>query len=821
MKNFLTIFKREFAAYFNTPTAYIYLIIFLVMTSGMFMTNFFVSGNATMRSFFGTLPFFLCVFIPAVSMRLWSEERKLGTMALVLSFPMKNSTPVLGKFFACLAFYALALAGTLPIPIMIAMVGNPDLGAIVGAYIGALLLGGFYLAIGIFISAFFKDQIVTLILSILCCFATYMLGNEFVASFMDGWVDGLGSLIQNGLGAAKHYDAFTRGIIDIQGMVYFVGFTAILLILNSFTLESFIRRKPKGRFAISVVFLLCIGFMLNLVTSETRLDRVDLTEGGLYTVSKESERILGRLVAPVEVNYYVSPREKLPSFMKNIQQDVEDKLSDLARLNKSFHYNVYNPLADASKLAELEKKGVAPFQTQSIEKDSMDIKSVYSAVTISYLDKKVETIDRVMPQMLGSLEYELMSKIYRMTLPEQPVITMVAPIEPVPEQYKDPRMREFLQKMGQKVPEETDNFSQAMEMLRHEGYGVARMKFNEKEHILKDSKTLLLLDPHPFDKRQLYEITRFLARGGSVFLASQQYRFQFLPQQGGMLAVVPMIAPNNANELLMPYGLAFKPGILMDANAEQVTLNIPQKISGVLQSMVKAQVKFPMQIHVPDQQMNGKLALNNRIASLFYIWGSATGPDDKRIRELGLKKDVIFTSSPQTWTVPYARAALAPAQIDKDANTLIGPQPLAVRLTGLFPDFFEGKAVPEWPEEGKSREDSAPRSEIAPAIDRQPGSLIFVPCADMFSNQAIGVGNNSLFLLNAIDSLTLGDELIAIRSKSQTLRLIRETTAGEKLFYRFFTTILAPLLLLVIGGTRLVIRRRRRDQYIRQVADQS
>jgi ABC-2 type transport system permease protein len=169
MKNIKNIFNREFAAYFNAPIAYIFIIVFLAVNSGLFMTSFFLAGTADMRGFFSLLPIALIIFIPAISMRLWAEDARGGTLALLHSFPIKSSQLVLGKFFASFVFYLLALAGTLIIPIMIIFLGNPDLGPIIGGYFGAALLGAFFLSVGIFISSLFKDQIIAFILSMVAC----------------------------------------------------------------------------------------------------------------------------------------------------------------------------------------------------------------------------------------------------------------------------------------------------------------------------------------------------------------------------------------------------------------------------------------------------------------------------------------------------------------------------------------------------------------------------------------------------------------------------------------------------------------------------
>lgn len=237
MNGAITIFRREFAAYFNSPIAYIFIIAFLVLNSGLFMTGFFLQGNADLRAFFGNLPIFLIFFIPAVSMRLWAEDKRLGTFELLMTLPMGTSQVMLGKYLAALAFYLVALAGTLPLPIMVGALGNPDLGQIWSGYIGAALLGALYLGIGTFTSGLMRDQISAVILGIMACFVVFVVGIPGVAATMDGWLPGFGSFLQHYVGLSSHYEMMLRGVLSLADLVYFLGMTALFLTLNTLWLE--------------------------------------------------------------------------------------------------------------------------------------------------------------------------------------------------------------------------------------------------------------------------------------------------------------------------------------------------------------------------------------------------------------------------------------------------------------------------------------------------------------------------------------------------------------------------------------------------------
>ncbi len=237
MRNTNVIFRREFGSYFNSPIAYIFIIVFLLLTGLLYMLNFFLVGQADMRGFFGSLPLLLTFFVPAISMRLWAEDRRQGTFELLMTLPMRPYEVMLGKYLAALAFFALALVGSLPIPIMLNALGNPDNGTLVSGYLGALLMGALYLSVGIFTSGLMRDQISAFILGVMACLIMWLLGQTFVAAVFDGWLDGLGRLLQQYLGMTAHYEPMLRGVVALGDLVYFLALTAFFLVLNALWLE--------------------------------------------------------------------------------------------------------------------------------------------------------------------------------------------------------------------------------------------------------------------------------------------------------------------------------------------------------------------------------------------------------------------------------------------------------------------------------------------------------------------------------------------------------------------------------------------------------
>ena len=234
MRNTLPIFRREFASYFNSPIAYIYLTVYLGLSSWLFLKGFFLVGEASMRSFFDLMPWVFLFFIPAVTMRLWAEEKKVGTMELLMTLPITDAEAVLGKFLASLSFLLLSLALTIVLPIVVASLGDPDPGQIVGGYLGSVLIGAAYLSIGLFISSLTENQIVAFIVSVVGIFGLFILGADFVLFGLPDWL----VPVFNFLGLGGHFDSVSRGVIDSRDLVYYFSVIGFFLYLNVKSIET-------------------------------------------------------------------------------------------------------------------------------------------------------------------------------------------------------------------------------------------------------------------------------------------------------------------------------------------------------------------------------------------------------------------------------------------------------------------------------------------------------------------------------------------------------------------------------------------------------
>lgn len=234
MNQALNICKRELGTYFGTPLAYVFLVIFLALTGvfTFYIGGFFERGQADLRSFFMYHPWLYLFLIPALSMRLWAEERKTGTIELLMTLPVSITSAVAGKFLAAWLFTAIALVLTVPIWITVNYLGNPDNAVIFAGYLGSLLMAGAYLAVGSCISAITKNQVIAFVVAVVVCFLFILSGFPLVLDFFHSWAP---QTLINAIAALSfltHFNNIAKGVIDFRDIFYFISFIAFWLYLT-------------------------------------------------------------------------------------------------------------------------------------------------------------------------------------------------------------------------------------------------------------------------------------------------------------------------------------------------------------------------------------------------------------------------------------------------------------------------------------------------------------------------------------------------------------------------------------------------------------
>jgi ABC-2 type transport system permease protein len=234
MRETFIIMRRELAGYFNTPLAYVFIVIFLFLTGifAFYLGNFFARGQADLKPFFQFHPWLYLFLVPAISMRLWAEERKSGSMELLITLPAPLYAAVIGKFLAAWLFTIIALACTIPMWLTVNYLGAPDQGIILAGYIGSALMAGGYLAIGACISAATTNQVIAFVISVVICFLFTVSGAPLVLEFFAAWAPQ--SLLETiaSFSFLSHFQAITDGVIDIRDLVYFLSLIVVWLIAN-------------------------------------------------------------------------------------------------------------------------------------------------------------------------------------------------------------------------------------------------------------------------------------------------------------------------------------------------------------------------------------------------------------------------------------------------------------------------------------------------------------------------------------------------------------------------------------------------------------
>jgi len=234
MNALCTVYKRELAAYFATPLAYVFIVIFLALAGAFtfFLGNFFERGQADLSPFFLFHPWLYLLLVPAISMRLWSEERKGGTIELLLTLPLTPAQAVIAKFLAAWSFAGIALALTFPLWITVNYLGKPDNGVIFASYIGSFFMAGAYLAIGACFSALTKNQVIAFVLSAVVCLLFTVSGTSLVLNFFTGWAPpGVVEAISS-LSFTANFEAISKGVLDAVGIVFFTSVIALFLFAN-------------------------------------------------------------------------------------------------------------------------------------------------------------------------------------------------------------------------------------------------------------------------------------------------------------------------------------------------------------------------------------------------------------------------------------------------------------------------------------------------------------------------------------------------------------------------------------------------------------
>jgi ABC-type uncharacterized transport system involved in gliding motility auxiliary subunit len=466
---------------------------------------------------------------------------------------------------------------------------------------------------------------------------------------------------------------------------------------------------------------------------------------------------------------------------------------------------VVDPSKDDELAEKIAAKGIRPFQVQTIDRDAMGIKLVYSALEISYLDRDPEILPQILPQSLATLEYDLATAVSRLTRDIDPVVAVFAARPQL-----DPQMVQLYMQMGQAPPEPPEVFNLVNQVLQSQAYQVRPVQITAESPIPEDATTLVVLSPKSLEERQLYEINRFVQRGGKLIIATQNYEFNYTSAQQGGFNYTPMPQTSNLDALLEAWGLSVSDGILMDANPEVLAIPTERNLGG-LRVQVNEPVQVPTQIKVTADQLNEDTSIANGLGSLLFLWGSRLEIDEEMLAEAGVETEVLFTSSNEAWEANFVPGPLAPIAMIQNPDTMVGEAPLAVLLRGQIPNAYAEGTVPAWSGTPDSLRTEEPVEEFTPV----ESAVVVVGASKMFEDSFLQmVPGNGMLLLNAVDALTLGDDLIEIRAKVTTQRSLRPLGDNTRLLIKIVVVGLVPLAIAAFGILRQLRRRREEARFL-------
>ncbi len=407
MRSLLTILNKDFKSYFDQPTGYILNIIFVIAISFMFFRTIETTNEASLRPMFSLLPWILSIYIPAATMRLFSEEQRDGTLEILFTQPVRGVIVILSKFFAGLLFVIIGILGTLIIPISLIFAGNLDFGALFAQYIGAIFLSSSLVSIGIFSSSLTKNQIVAFMIALSISILSIVIGLDFINITLPSAL----SILLQDLSPITHFSSITRGLIDLRDVLYFISIDIAFLSITYLntrgkSLNTNSMQYRNLRIGVGSLVILCLVFAW---FGNSIQGRVDLTEDKVYSLAPSTKNIFDNLDDYVTITLFESKDHPINTALT--ARDVNDFLSDLNARSKFVRVKHRYPDTNEKDAEESGIVGIPPVQFNIQRQGEFQVKTGYLGMTIAYANNK-EVIPFI--ESLDGLEYKIASLTFKM-----------------------------------------------------------------------------------------------------------------------------------------------------------------------------------------------------------------------------------------------------------------------------------------------------------------------------------------------------------------------------------------------------------------------
>ncbi|MCB0319344.1 MAG: Gldg family protein [Bdellovibrionales bacterium] len=544
MKKAINIAKRELAGHFSSPVAFLFLGAFLFITLFIFfwVSAFFSRNIADVRPLFQWMPVLLVFLVGALTMRMWSEERRAGTVEFLMTLPVPSFQLVLGKFLACITLVILALSLTLPLPFTVSSLGDLDWGPVFGAYLASIFLAGAYISIGLYVSAKNDNQIVSLIVTVLLCLTLYVIGSSALMPY----VGNQGAEILQLLGSGSRFESITRGVLDLRDVYYYVSIMGIFLSLNVYALER-LRWSEGGQSRAPAMWrnltaLLCLNFLAaNFWLQNVSALRVDLTESQMYSISEASRNYLQQLQEPLLIRGYFS--DKTHPLLAPLVPQLRDLIKEYEVVSKG---KVRSEFVDPRENPDLEeeanqKYGIKPVPFQIPGRHEVSLINSYFDILVQYGDKYevVSFQDLIEVKFRGEsdIEVRLRNPEYDITKTIKKVLYGFQTTENLFQSLSSPvTLREYISP-AENLPKALSTFQESLKNVTEEIKKISGDKF-----IIE---TLDPGDPSSAIAQEIDEKYGFRPMMTSLFSDKTFYFYLLLESQG---RVVPIPLPEDLTD---------------------------------------------------------------------------------------------------------------------------------------------------------------------------------------------------------------------------------------------------------------------------------
>ena len=831
-----TLYKKELRGFFSSIIGYLTIGVFLVMTGltlWVFSSDFNILdyGYAGLDGLFITGPFLYLFLIPAISMRSLAEERRGGTMEMLMTRPLSDWTIVWSKFLAAWTLVLISLLPTLVAYVSVYILGDPvgniDTGSVAGSYIGLLLLGGAFVAIGIFSSSLTQNQIVAFITAAVLCVAVY-LGFESVYNM---GVQGGAGLFVRKLGAAYHYESMSRGVVDTRDVLYFACLAALFLMATRMVLQSGrVNKTTSQRVDKStsqrvnkatgrrVSMWIEMGATILVVAAVSVIGnflflRADLTAEKRYTLSKHTKEMLKKIDEPVLFRVYLEG--EFPADFKRLQSETKEMLNQFRAYNSNIDYEFFNPTAFESKeeqqmfYQKLAQKGIQPTQiqvkgengvTQQILIPAADVYYRGRETTVQLLQSQKYVNDAdLLNNSIQNLEYNLSSAIRALARGEKRSIGFLQGHG----ELTGPVLYDFqrsLQEFYSLDYVTIDGQIQSLTAHRRSEKDSSYSFYNLYDLIIVAKPT------QPFSEKDQYILDQYIMYGGKVLwlLDATDADIDSLATRGQFIATR---LPTDLDEMLFTYGVRVNPDLAMDVRCRPIPIQV-----GMVGE--KPQFEFRPWYYFPEIVPLGEHPIVRNLDLIKTDFVSTIDLIDND----GVRKTVLLTTS------EYTRVKNAPvmvdlgdAQVEPDQRLYNrGQRPIAVLLEGTFRSAWRNRLSPDF----KSTEAMGFRSES------DDNKMIVIADGDIVRNRYIAAEGavlpmgydfytqtqyaNKELLLNAVNYLVGDEGLMASRSRNIKLRKLDVMKVKEGRTKYQIINVALPVLLLAIGGGIIAIVRRKK-----------